>query len=241
MPYEKAEDFYADCLKILNRSKIPFMVGGSTAVNVYTGMSRPTKDLDIFCKPGDFPKIVELFAAEGFRTRMEDERWVIKIYKGKDFFDLLFNSSIPITPVTIEWFKDSPKGDVYGVEVNLLPPTELIWAKVFVQDRYKYDASDVAHMILRKNKEIRWKRLLAYMDQYWEVLLMHLLNFRFLYPSEREKVPKWLLEELVSRIEKQLKLPSSKAKVCRGQLFSRHDYKIDVKEWGFIDLIGPNE
>lgn len=242
MSPQNIEGFYTECFKILNRSKIPFLVGGSTAVNIYTGMTRPTKDMDIFCKPGDFPRIVETFADQGFRTKMEDERWVIKIYKGKEcFFDLLFNSSIPITPVTNEWFHDAPTVKLHNAEVKLLPPTELIWAKVFVQDRYKYDGSDVAHMILRKHKDIKWKRLLAYMDQYWEVLFIHLLNFRFIYPSEREKVPRWLLDELVSRVEKQLKLPTSRAKICRGQLFSRHNYVTDVKEWGFIDLIGPNE
>jgi hypothetical protein len=27
------------------------------------------------------------------------------------------------------------------------------------------------------------------MEQYWEVLLIHILNFRFIYPSERDKIP----------------------------------------------------
>ena len=34
------------------------------------------------------------------------------------------------------------------------------------------------------------------MEPHWEVLLTHLLNFRFVYPTERDLVPRWLMEEL---------------------------------------------
>jgi hypothetical protein len=53
----EADAFYADSLRILSRSKIPFLVAGTFAVNCYTGINRATKDLDIFCKAGDFPRI----------------------------------------------------------------------------------------------------------------------------------------------------------------------------------------
>ena len=30
-------------------------------------------------------------------------------------------------------------------------------------------------------------------------------------------------------------------KVCRGRMFSRIDFEIDVKEWGFADVGGEGE
>ena len=33
------------------------------------------------------------------------------------------------------------------------------------------------------------RRLLSYAEQYWEVLLIHVLNFRFIYPTERDRIP----------------------------------------------------
>jgi hypothetical protein len=87
---------------------------------------------------------------------------------------------------------------------------------------------------------IDWKRLLGYMDQYWEVLLGHILSFRFIYPSEREIIPRWLLDELLGRLNNQLSLPTPKEKVCRGRLLSPKDYVMDIKELGFNDLIGWN-
>ena len=56
-----AEKFYAESLRELARTDIPFLVAGTFAVSAYTGVSRPTKDLDIFCKAGDYPRILGHF------------------------------------------------------------------------------------------------------------------------------------------------------------------------------------
>jgi hypothetical protein len=109
---------------------------------------------------------------------------------------------------------------------------------VFIQNRDRYDGADVAHLILKKHEEIDWKLLLAYMDQYWEVLLTHVLNFRFIYPSERERIPRWLLDELLGRLQQQIDLPTSRIKMCRGRLYSMADYAVDVVNWGFADVVG---
>jgi len=114
----------------------------------------------------------------------------------------------------------------------------LIWSKAFIQYRERYDGADVAHLILKKSEEIDWTRLLSYLEAYWEVLLIHVLNFRFIYPSEREKIPRWLLDELMSRLQHQIALPTPRIKTCRGRLYSKTDYAVDVVEWGFADLVG---
>lgn len=232
-----AEKFYAEALKFLNKEKMPYQVAGTFAVNFYTNLNRPTKDLDIFCKPGDFPKITQSLNKAGFKTHVEDERWLAKAYKGKHYMDIIFNTPSGHSQVTDEWFKESSEGKIFGLNVNILSPTELIYSKVFTQDRHKYDGADVAHLILLKNKEINWKRLLSHMDQYWEVLLVHLLNFRFIYPSEREEIPKWLLDELLVRLNTQISMPTSKVRVCRGRLLSRADYDLDIQILGFADIV----
>lgn len=234
----EADPFYPEVLKLLCQANIPFMLGGTFAVNAYTGINRPTKDLDIFCKTGDYPKILRYFKALGYKTEVEDERWIAKVKKGRFYFDVIFGSANAVAPVTDAWFKESSLAIVLNVKVRLIPPTELVWSKVFVQDRYKYDGSDISHLFLTKHREIKWRRLLSYMEQYWEVLLMHILNFRFIYPSEREHVPRWLLDELLDRLRSQISVPNPHLKVCRGRLFSRSDYSIDVNQWGFADLIG---
>jgi hypothetical protein len=233
-----AHAFYADVLKILKDSKFSFMVAGGFAVNAYTGLQRPTKDIDIFVKAGDFPKILNKFTSLGFKTQVQDERWIAKIFKGKLYVDLIFGSSNLLAPVTDDWFRDSVPAKFFNLEVRMPYVTHLIWSKVFFQNRERYDGADVAHLILVKHQEINWERLLCAMEQYWEVLLIRLLNFRFIYPSEREKVPSWLLRELLSRLQHQFELPTPKMKVCRGRIFSVVDYTVDVTELGFADVVG---
>ncbi len=242
MNHDKPPEFYRDALRILKRTKIPFVVGGSFAVHLYAPLRRSTKDLDVFCMACDYPRILQLFRSRGYRAQVEDERWIAKVSNGKYFFDLIFNAANAITPVTDEWFRASKNARICGVDVKVLAPTDLIHSKAFIQDRVRYDGADIAHLILACSKSINWKRLLSRFDQYWEVLLIHLLNFRFIYPTERDLIPRWLLDELLSRLDRRAHLPRPHMKVCRGRLFSRSDYISDIMEWGFADVVGaPDE
>jgi hypothetical protein len=237
-PPPDALAFYADSLRLLNQSGIPFLLSGTYAVSAYTGIVRPTKDLDVFCKAGDYPKILAYFQARGYRTDVEDERWIAKVWKDdKHFFDVIFAMSNGTIAVSDSWF-GTDTIDVYGHTVGITPPTALILSKVFIQDRYRFDGADVNHVILKQADAIDWKSLLDQMDLYWEVLLSHLLNFRFAYPTERDKVPTWLMTELTQRLLAQVDLPAPRVKVCRGRLFSPRDYIADITEWGFGDIVG---
>lgn len=237
-PPPDAEQFFADSLRLLNESGIPYLLSGTYAVSAYTGLVRPTKDLDVFCKAGDYPKILKFFMERGYRTGVEDERWLAHVFQGKYFFDVIYNSMTVTMPITDEWFEGDYSAFVYGEPVKLTPPTQLIVSKCFVQDRYRFDGADIHHVILRKSAEIDWKLLLNYMELNWEVLLAHLLNFRFAYPSERECVPRWVMDELVSRLKAHIDMPRPDIRVCRGRLFSPRDYLIDITEWGFADVVG---
>jgi len=236
-----ADRFYADSLQLLKESQIPFLVAGTFAVNCYTGINRATKDLDIFCKAGDFPRILLHFREHDFETVTVDERWLAKVKQGDCFFDVIFSSTAAVVTISDLWFQESHPAEIYGVPLQLTPPTEMIWSKALLQNRHRYDGADIAHLILRQSERIDWKRLLTHMEQYWEVLLIHILNFRFIYPSERDKIPRWLLEELMLRTQQQADLPLPQTKVCRGRLFSPDEYRIDVSEWGFADVVGPAE
>ncbi|HBV13545.1 MAG TPA: hypothetical protein DEB60_10540, partial [Brevundimonas sp.] len=80
-PPPEAQAFYEEALGLLKESGVPFLLSGTYAVTAYTGIRRPTKDLDVFCKPGDYPRILSFFQARGYRTDVEDERWIAKVWK----------------------------------------------------------------------------------------------------------------------------------------------------------------
>src|SRR5215218_8346434 len=89
-PPEEAVGFYVESLKLLKESGIPFLLSGTYALSCFTGITRPTKDLDVFCKPSDAPRILAFFQSRRFGIEMEDERWIGKVWKDDHFFDVIF-------------------------------------------------------------------------------------------------------------------------------------------------------
>jgi hypothetical protein len=237
-PPPEAVDFYVESLRLLVESGIPFLLSGTYALSCFTGIVRPTKDLDVFCKPSDAPKILAFFKGHGYEIEVEDERWIGKVWQGENFFDVIFNISSVSIPITEHWFDEDYAVEVYGTRVLITPPTQFLLSKLFLQTRYRYDGADVAHVMLKKHAEIDWTWLLSSLELYWEVLLINILNFRFIYPTERDLVPRWLFDELLERLKAQEEMPPSGVKICRGRLLSPTDYVIDVSEWGFADVVG---
>jgi hypothetical protein len=237
--YQTAEDFYIAVLKILKKSKIPFLIGGTYAVMQYTGINRPTKDLDIFCRVGDYQKILYLCRDHGFLSEITDVRWVAKIKTGDYLVDLIFGTAQGTWSVDDSWFVEKSNAKLFGLSLQLVPTEELIWSKAYVQDMTKYQGADIYHLILKRGRKIDWKKIRMRFEAHWEILLAHLINFRFVYPSEREIIPKSLMEELLDRVHQQFLLPTPQQKVCRGTLISRSQYQIDVNEWGYQDFNNP--
>ena len=237
-PPPDSEAFYSECLRLLAGSDIPFLLSGTYALSCYTGIVRPTKDVDVFAKAGVCLRILSFFKERGFKVEMVDERWLARVIRGDLFMDIIFNMPTASVHVTDDWFDRAPRAKIYDTTVRLVPPTEFVWSKIFVQDRYRYDGADVAHMILKKHDDIDWRRLLSHLELYWEVLLIAVLNFRFVYPSERDLIPRWLFDELLERLRAQADMPPPTMRVCRGRLFSPRDYTIDVSEWGFSEVVG---
>jgi hypothetical protein len=240
-PPPAAEAFYSEVLQLMARSDIPFLVSGTYALASYTGIDRPTKDVDVFAKAGDALKMLHVFKEHGFDVEIVDDRWLARITRGELFVDMIYNMPTVTTHVTDEWFANAPRAELFGANVRLVPPTQFIWSKIFVQDHHRYDGADVAHMILKRHEEIDWRQLLSHMELYWEVLLIALLNFRFVYPSERGVIPTWLMDELLERLRDQADLDDPGKKVCRGRIFSPRDYAIDVEQWGYSEAVGNLE
>ena len=237
-PPPEAVDFYVESLRLLKESGIPFLLSGTYALSCFTGIVRPTKDLDVFCKPSDAPKILGFFKGRGYEIEMEDERWIGKVWQGEQFFDVIYNISSASIPITDEWFAEQYEAEVYGTSVRITPPTQFILSKLFLQTRYRYDMADIVHVMLRKHDQIDWHWLLNQLELYWEVLLINILNFRFVYPSERHLIPAWVMEELFARLKAQEAMPASSVKICRGRLVSPTDFVVDVSDWGFADVVG---
>ena len=225
--------FYRDVLQKLDATGIPFLVGGALAFSHYSNVPRDTKDMDVFVRPADCPRVLEAFAADGYRTELTFPHWLGKVWQGESFMDVIFASGNGIARVDDLWFDHSTKANVLGVIARLSPVEEMIWSKAFVQERERFDGADVIHLLRETGPSLDWPRLLMRFGDHWRVLLSHLILFGFVYPDRRESVPAWVMDELIRRLG--VSRPRTDNDVCYGTLLSREQYLYDVERLRYRD------
>jgi hypothetical protein len=234
IPPETAE-FYLDVLHELQANGVPFLVGGGFAFSHYTGIIRYTKDMDLFVRPDDAEWVVGTLQAAGHRAEMIAQHWLAKVYGDGSFIDIIFSSGNGVAVVDDVWLERAEPGTVLDVPVLLSPVEEMIWSKGFVLERERYDGADVAHLIRARGDRLDWERLFQRFDPHWQVLMSHLLLFRFIYPSERALVPRWVMRALQFRLQRELEDAPPAERLCQGTLLSSRQYLTDVEQWGFAD------
>src|SRR6186713_2889093 len=99
----EAHSFFGNALRLLSESGIPFLVGGGFALRQYTGIMRDLKDLDLFCRAADYPRILKFFSDQGFLTELTDVRWLAKVFKDEYYIDIIFNTVNNINQVDDIW------------------------------------------------------------------------------------------------------------------------------------------
>src|SRR5262245_59374747 len=104
--------FYRLVLDTVSQAEIPFLVGGAYALHRYTGVVSHTKDLDLFVRAEDCRRILDLFAAEGYRTEMTFPHWLGKVFGDGDFIDVIFSSGNGFCPVDDDWCAQAVDGEV---------------------------------------------------------------------------------------------------------------------------------
>lgn len=231
--------FYRAALQLLSDAQVPFLVGGAFSHACFTGIRRSTKDLDLFIRRQDYERIALLARERGWTAEMSYPHWLAKIYDehGEDFIDLIFNSGNGVTPVGDDWFESNRSADVLGVNVRIANVEDSFLSKAFIMERERYDGADIAHLLHAAAEHMDWPRLVQRFGNNWRVLMAHLTLFGFIYPGERHRIPRWVMETLLGRLSAELREPhaTENANVCAGTLLSREQYLHDVEQLGYID------
>jgi len=236
----KTREFYLRALDIVDATGIPFVVGGAYALAYYTGIVRHTKDLDLFVKRGDAPRVLAAFDRAGYRTAWTHPHWIAKAFSAddEDYIDIIYGSGNNLTAVDGEWLAHAVDGQVLGRAVKVCPAEEIIWSKSFIQERNRFDGADVAHLLLARADQLDWGRLLARFSGHEPVLLSHLILFGYIYPTHRNQIPTSVIDYLSVRVRN---APLPGEKLCRGTFLSFNQYLTDINEWGYVDArLAPN-
>lgn len=227
-------EFHHRSVAALYFAEIPFLIGGAYMVQVCGGVSRSTKDFDLYIRPNHVEAALEALARAGYKTELTFPHWLAKATYEGDMLDLIFRAGNGLCEVDDSWFDRGRDDELMGVPVKLCAPEEMIWMKAYIMERERFDGADIAHILLCCATEIDWTHLVRRFDSDWRVLLSHLILFGYIYPSERARIPATIMDDLLKRLQSEASTAGPN-RLCRGTLLSRQQYLVDVEQWGFRD------
>lgn len=228
--------FYRQSLLALHAAQVPFLIGGAYALTHYTGVTRQTRDLDLFVQPHDLHRTLAVLRTAGYHTGLTSAHWLGKAYAGEDYIDVVFSGGNGMANVDETWVAHAAEGEILDLPVRFCPPEEMLWSKAYVMERERYDGADIAHLLRACGEKFDWPRLLHRFGPHGRVLGSHLILVGFIYPAERSRIPHWVIQELIRRWQREAEdrtLPTER--LCQGTLLSRAQYLIDIQKWGYRD------
>ena len=176
-------------LRAMNKARVPYSIGGALALHWYSGFWRVAKDLDLFVLPEHLDWAMGVLASSGFSTRIRHPQWLAEAILEPNKVDLVFGMGNWLQYVDRAFIEEARPGIVLGEKSWIAPPEEMIYSKAFVASRERYDAADIYHLLVAVKGQLDWSRLLMRFEEHWEVLLSHLVLFRYVYPPIETSSP----------------------------------------------------
>ena len=229
----ECDKFYRRSMRLLEEAGVSVLVGGAYAFGVYTGISRDTKDFDLFLRPQDVNRALPALEEGGYETNKTYAHWLSKARCGEHVIDLIFAAGNGLCQVDQSWFDRACNGELLGLPVKLCAPEEILWMKAFIMERERFDGADVIHLIESCAEKIDWEHLIRRFGPDAPVLLSHLILFGYVFPDQRHRIPREIIDRLLQQFANDN--DSSISRICRGTLLSRQQYLRDIEERGFRD------
>jgi hypothetical protein len=227
---------FKEVLLLLETLKCSYAVAGAFALRQHTGISRYTKDLDVFLTAETASEVLPVFGENGFRDEVCDPFWLAKVHRDGYFVDFITGMSNGVIVVDDSWIDRACPARICGVSSRVLAPEETLASKLFVTRRERFDGADIAHIIFAARGKLDWGRILQLAGEHWELVLWSMLLFKYVYPAHTKYVPLTLWDDLMGRLAADLRRTDSTAKF-RGTLIDDAMFAIDVEEWGLDNLM----
>src|SRR5205809_583615 len=222
-------EFHRKSVAVLQAAEIPFLIGGAYVVEVYAGVSRSTKDFDLYIRPKHVKAALDALDGAGYETELTFPHWLAKAKYGGDMLDLIFRAGNGLCEVDDSWFERARDEELLGVPVKHCAPEEMIWMKAYIMERERFDGADIAHILRCCAEDIDWVHLVRRFGPDWRVLLSHLVLFGYIYPGERARIPAAIMEDLLTRLRSEARTAAPE-RLCRGTLLSPRQYPVDVQK-----------
>jgi hypothetical protein len=187
---------YAEVLKQPAKQRIPACIGGSIALAAYVGVSRGTKDLDLYVKREDAESLISAVNALGFIDSYErtpyDRAWIYRAVKDGFIVDIIWQMANQRAQVNDAWLNRGPRIEIAGETLSVMPVEELIWSKLYVLQHDRCDWPDILNLLDCTIEQIDWEHLMGQVADDAPLLLSALQIYQWLRPERAMQLPERL-------------------------------------------------
>lgn len=230
---ESTERQYALVLRTLSDLKVPLAVGGAWAVNYYTRLGRSSLDLDLMLDPLRVDQALGALTSLGGKL-IDTDVMQARVAMPIGEVDLVHHFAQGEYAVDSAFIQRGVPARLFDTATLITAPDDLIWTKVFIASRYRFDGADVVHLLRATHDRLNWKRLQGLLAPFPPLLMAYLNLYAFVYPDCRNTIPDWLWNDLFANL--QTPVEPTEPKICRGPLLDSHHFEFDLVAKGFMDV-----
>ena len=198
---------YSPVIEAVQSAGIACALGGAFALATYTGNWRNTKDLDLYIVERDIPATIEILTAAGLSDYYDvepyDRGWIYRAHNNGTIVDAIWGMPNRRAVCTPDWLTSGPEIAVRDKRLRVIPPEELIFAKIFVMQRPRCDWPDIINIIYGAGPAIDWDHLLCLLGPDVPLLRSILSTFAWLAPGRARELGSeiWRLVDLPQPVD----------------------------------------
>jgi predicted nucleotidyltransferase len=137
----------------LREAEVPFVLGGGVAIWARGG-PETEHDLDLFVKPEDADRALQVLADAGLRPEKPPENWLYKAWDGNVMVDLIFDPSG--VRIDDEFLSRAPVTEVYAVRMRVLRPEDVLVTKLLAMREHEVDYESVLEIARAVREQVDW-------------------------------------------------------------------------------------
>ncbi len=188
-------ELYENVMDACALAGITFALGGAFSLATYTGITRNTKDLDLYVLPCDRARAIDVVTGLGLKDYFDEapyeRHWIYRAHQNDTIIDVIWAMAIKRAEVDT-WWMSGPSVQLRGRTVKVLPAEAILLDKLYIIQRERCDWPDVLNLLYSHGQKLDWKDVLKHLGDDVPLLSGALSVFRWLSPGVAARFPEWL-------------------------------------------------
>ena len=186
---------YESVMDAAAQANIPFAIGGAFGLATYTGLTRNSKDLDLYVLPSDRARAIDVVTMLGLTDYFDQlpyqRHWIYRGTLNGTIVDIIWAMANRRSQVD-SWWMSGPSVQLRGRTVKVLPAEVILRDKLYIMQRERCDWPDILNLLYFAGQELDWEELLKRLGEDLPLLSAALGVFRWLSPGMAARFPDWL-------------------------------------------------